>query len=659
MSRGALWLVVIGCLVRLTYLAEHAASPFFGSAVLDELYYDTVARLLLLGQDISEVNPGFRPLLYPFYLAASYAVASFAGVGEWGRELAVFGQHLLGIGTALLVMALAERIYPQRGVGFAAGLVYLLAGPPLFFEGELLIAALASFLLAAFLLFLARLASSGNWRDGIVAGVLLVTAAQARPNVIVLLAALVLAACLGARQRGGQAATVPVVTSVVVPSVLAVGLAAVCWGAVQAPWTQRFQLLGGSGGVNLYLGNKAGADGMIPRQDRATTYAEEYRDSVQVFAEEIFREDKGRAATDSAELSSYWTGRALAEIRTDPAAWLALMARKWTYLTWNAEIPNNKTYAFAVQHESALLRWLPVRWWLLFALAPLGIAVAWREAATRPAVLSLAAAVLLYGAIIVLFFVNSRFRIPLWPVLSVFAAGGGWALLEAVRERQRRAVLWGAGVAVLAVISWVNWWGVELPGFERDFFFRSIAHLERGNAEAALADAQASVALRDDDAAAWYQLGTAALALDDGPTAWEAFVRAAQLQPEEPRVWNSLGVALERQGRFAEAYAAYHQALQRLQNFAPAMVNAALLELRAGLVERAGARLRQIPEHESPAAFVAWAVIAERQGRNVEAEGLRERARAVDPEGTGTLLRDLERPLVPLALGLGRLDQRE
>jgi 4-amino-4-deoxy-L-arabinose transferase-like glycosyltransferase len=626
LPRWVLLVTAAGLVVRLFYLTEHAASPFFGGAVLDELYYDSVARAVLSGGDVSGVNPGFRPLLYPFFLAAVYGVG-----GEWGRELAILVQHLLGIGTALLVAALADRLFRDRlyreGSALAAGLLYVLAGPPLFFEGELLIATLAAFLTTLLLLLFARAAEEGRRRDWIAAGVCLALAAQARPNVLVLLGVFLLGAFM-------QKRAFPLL------GVGAALLTLVLWGAVQAPLTGHFQLLGGSGGVNLYLGNKAGADGMVPRQDRATTYGVEYRDSVQIFADEVFRETRGRPPTSPGELSRFWTGRVLGEVRAAPGTWLALMARKLTFLTWNLEIPNNKSYAFAVR-ESALLGWMPIRWWLLFALAPWGAVVAWR-ARRRPAA-AVTVATVLYALTIVAFFVNSRFRIPLWPVLAVLAAGGGVSLLEKGRRRTTGLAV----AAVLAGVSLVNWWGVPAPGFERDFFFRSIAHYERGDAAAALADARASVELEDDDAAAWFQVGTCALALDEDDEAWTAFQRAADLQPGEPRVWHSLGVVHQRRGHPREAYRAYLRAVGLLETYAPAQVHAALLELRAGLVEQAEARLdRAAAEgYEALALLVARAAVAESRGRSGVA--WLERARGVDPEGTDRLLAELRDRLVP------------
>ena len=44
--RTVLYTAVVALIVRLVYLTEHAGTPLFAFPVLDELYYETVARLL-------------------------------------------------------------------------------------------------------------------------------------------------------------------------------------------------------------------------------------------------------------------------------------------------------------------------------------------------------------------------------------------------------------------------------------------------------------------------------------------------------------------------------------------------------------------------------------------------------------------------------------
>lgn len=89
------WLALLGLIVRAGYLVEHARSPFFATPTLDEKYYVAVAKMLLAGDDLHQLH-GFRPLLYPMFLAGCEKVAGVRGI-----DLAIIAQHCLGIATGI------------------------------------------------------------------------------------------------------------------------------------------------------------------------------------------------------------------------------------------------------------------------------------------------------------------------------------------------------------------------------------------------------------------------------------------------------------------------------------------------------------------------------------------------------------------------------
>ena len=74
-DRAWLWVGAVALLVRAAYLVEHLGSAFFGVPILDEAFYDAAARAILAGEDLGSLNPGFRPLLYPLFLALAYLLA--------------------------------------------------------------------------------------------------------------------------------------------------------------------------------------------------------------------------------------------------------------------------------------------------------------------------------------------------------------------------------------------------------------------------------------------------------------------------------------------------------------------------------------------------------------------------------------------------------
>lgn len=646
----------LALVVRLLYFAEHARSAFFGVPILDEKYYDVIARAIVAGQGFSAVNPGFRPLLYPLFLAFSYRLG-----GDSGIALAVAAQHLLGVLTAVLVAALAMRLHRRASAGAAAGVLYALAGPPLFFEGELLITCLFSFLVIVLLWILSRaevappspVRQSALW---LTAGLWLGLAAQARPNVLLFAVAFPAAALLWGRRRTPAALVARLLLPLAGAAVVLLAFAALQWKLAG-----HFQLLPSSGGINFYLGNKLGADGMVPRQDRSVTYGEEYRDSVEVFAtttylRELERDGVALAAEPPSPgtISRYWLRRALDEIRRDPRRWLGLMGRKLLYLAWSYEIPNNKSFGFIREHESDVLKSLPVRWWLLLGLAAVGGAAAWPR--DRKLTFWILAFLALHAAGIVLFFVNSRYRVPMWPALAVLAGGALPAVADALRVRQQRTLaVQAVTLAVVAALSLIGWAGVEPPGYSRDFFFRSLAELEKGDLAEARADAARSIEIDPEDPAAHFQLGNVALAAGDDLAAYESYLAAASRAPGEPRIFNNLGVVYERRGLPADAYRAYQVALSLAGDYGPALVNAALLELRAGLLERAEDKLERAAASGFDALPLtcARAFLAHERGREADARELLDTARRRDAKAAARLEQRQRQRLTPADLGVG------
>ncbi len=667
--RVYLWLGAAALLVRCLYLSEHSTSAFFGIPILDERYYDELARRLLDGRGAAILNPGFRPWLYPGMVAAVYAL-----VGEHGMLAVQVLQHLMGVGITLLVCSLAMDLWRRPAAGWLAGGLYLLAGPPLFFEGELLIT--TCFTLLALITLRCLLAALGSgtaeatvemstipWR-WLGVGLCLGLTVQARPNILLLALAVPMLALASAGSGSGRWRRASAWTASA-----AVGCVAVL--ALFAGWQRSligtFQWLPQSGGINLYLGNERQADGMQPRQDQWVSYGEDYRDSVQVFAEAIYRQETGQpdGEVNAAAISRYWMARAWREIRADPVAWAGLMLRKTMYLASDFEIPNNKSYDFVRRHESSLLRLLPIRWGLLVALAVVGWLGLWVAApgGLRHRLLAVMSYLLLLSLGICVFFVNGRYRIPLWPAWAALAGGGLLHLWDLFRRRQWRALGTSAcGVLVLWVVSSTVGTQVQRATTEglqyRDFFYRSLAHYEKGQLEPALNDARRSVsalqASGGEDAAVWFQQGNVAMALGDDALAFDSYRRAAVLSPDEPRIFNNMGILHERRQRYADAYRGYHYALTLADDYPPALVNLALLEIRAGLLSSAAARLKRAAELAEPSvpALCGMAFLARAQGEAEQARRLIEQARQRDPDVALRLLMELEQPLATERLGL-------
>ena len=649
--RAILFLALAAVVVRLAYWYEHLASAFFAVPLLDERYYDMVARAIAAGSDLT-VFGGFRPLLYPAYLAMWYAIAG----AVQAIPVAIFSQHILGVLTVILVALTGSMVTRRPTAGIIAGVLYLLASPPLFFEGELLIESFFTFLMTLSLFLLVIACSRPDGRDthwwvssGLVAGL----AVQARPNALVWLPAIVVFAALAAfihqrrLLRGAWVSCLPFL------------LVLILFGFVNSSQTGRFQVFTDAGGINFFVGNSRTADGMTPVQGRSVTYRGEYDDSLRVFAIEEYARAKGletvAAAKTPEQVSRYWTKRSLAEITADPDRWMKLMARKCWLLLWNREVANNKTFSFVTSQESVILRLLPIRWWLLCSLVPLGLVLTAMKG-NKPALLFLAILSLSYAAGIVVFFVNSRFRIPLWPAACILA-GAALAEIRRLGTLSRRDT--GRCVALILIplsISLSNLFRVPRENYAGDYFFRSKAHLQKGNLLDAKRDIAESLRLDPANPDAAFHDGTIRFVDGDYAGACEILRRYTDEYPEESRGWSNLSVACRELDQPRESYAASLSALGLDPRNVNALLNAALIELRAGLTAPARWRLEQAASIGRTVGrveyLVAAASLAGKEGRTDTATEYEELAVGIDPSFAGRLSGFLAKPLTPSDIGI-------
>jgi Tfp pilus assembly protein PilF len=639
------YLFLLGLIVRTGFMVEHARLPSYGVLTLDQTYYDSVARMLLAGEDLHPLH-GFRPLLYPMFVAVFYKLG-----GPHGIDLVLAAQHLLGVLTGLLVALLGAWLFRHRLSGLAAGALYLLAPLPLCFEGELLIESSYTFLICVGLLLLLRAAEATGWKGvllWLLCGAFTVFTAQERSNIFVFMAVYpFFAAWRWWRLRRG--ATLLPLLGLIGGAVMGIP-----WGFVNDMQSGHFQVIPSAGGVNFYLGNRRTADGITMELGRRVSYTER-EDSVEVWArqeyEAAMRAQGRQPSTDPRAVSQYWTHRGLDEIKADPAAWLRLMAKKCWLSLWNTEIPSLKSFAF-LQMENVWLRLLPVRWVILFMLAPAGI---WAAAkwGNGDALFILLFYVFLYSALNVAFFICDRYRYPVWPVMAAIAGGGLLAFIETIRQQRWRGTFClAASMAVMASISLPNWFNAKLPTFARDYLSRSVAWYQKGHFQEALNDVDRSIALNPGDTAALHQRGNVLLALNRLDEARQQYEQTLKIYSEDAGVWNNYGIALDGLGRTNEALQAYLRATQCQPPSPSAFIGLAFEDIRAGHPDAAARALDELDKNETGPNAVALAiraVLARQHGDIAQANALEKQARDLDPAAAAWAIDHAIRPMSPIS----------
>ena len=560
-AAAAAGIFAVAFVVRLVHVWQIRAAPFFSVLMGDSRGYDEWARRIAGGDWIGH-DVFYQAPLYPYFLGAIYAVA--------GRHLLLVRIVQIAIGSvSCVLLALAARQLFSRTAGIAAGLILALYAPAIFFDGLLQKSVLDVFFVCLALWLIARittqsftLRSSRSLRFSSWAGLGLSMGGLAltRENALVFIVVIAVWGLIVSRPRS------------IAAFVLGVAVVLVPVAARNAFVGGGFYVTTSQLGPNFYIGNNPTADGTYASLRYGRGAPEYERQDATELAELAL----GRRLSP-ADVSSYWTDRALQFITSQPGAWLELLGRKFA-LVWNrAEMVDTEDQATHAEWSLPLRILGPIgHFGVLVPLAVFGIIVTWPD---RSRLWVLYLMLVAYAASVVLFYVFARYRYPLVPLLVLFAAAGAaeiqawfrFARPEPVEGRARGArgstssprasISAPAAIGIAAVFT--NW-----PILSTDFM-RAVTENNLGVAlqgEQRLDEASAhyrrAIALRADYAPAYSNLGTTLRAKGRLGDAIAAYEQALRLQPAYPDAHYNLANALLDQGHSDAAVQHFQVALR-------------------------------------------------------------------------------------------------
>ena len=567
--------------VRLLHLWQMHATPYYSTLMGDARGYDQWAQRLGAGDWIG-TDVFYQAPLYPYFLGLVYAV--------FGHDLmaARVVQAVLGSMSAVLVTYAATRFISIRA-GVGAGVLLAVYAPAIFFDGLIQKSVLDVFFVSGALAATAALSTGAHDRKGLwfALGLALGAVSLTRENALALVAVVAVWAWVDvAHTRLARGAAV---------AIFAAGV-----GVVLAPVAIRNAAVGGSVylttsqfGPNFYIGNHEGADGSYT----ALRFGRGSPEFERLDATELAERAAKRALTPD-EVSSYWAGRAWDFIRTQPGAWLRLMARKAALLV-------NADEAIDTESQDSHAEWSwPLRVFgpvthvgVLLPLALIGAWVTWADRRRLRVLYALGGAL---AASTLAFYVFARYRYPIVPLLAIFAAAGVVHVRRAVETRPRAQVAGvAASAAVLALLC-------QMP-------------LVSSTRSRAITETNLGVALHEDgrfdDAVARYR-------------------RALQIQPDYVPAFNNLGVTLRAQGKVDEAIRVYDDGLRVRDDYPDLHYNLANALLQVNRADEAAVHLRRAGDGDPESAGVhnnLGAALAER-GHFQEATVEFGRALALEPQ---------------------------
>ncbi|MDP3939288.1 MAG: tetratricopeptide repeat protein [Deltaproteobacteria bacterium] len=521
----------LGAALRLAFLWEFRASPFFDFPVLDSLEYLMWAREIQGGQLLWDHVHIHSPL-YPYVLSALLSVSgdSLAFV----RVVQALG---VGLGSCVVYWAIARRC-----AGPVAGAVAVAIGatlwPLVYQDSEILVESLVLLLNGGALLSLIHARGRSGWL--LAAGLLLGLSAAARPNAAAFVPLAALWAAWGkdggpARRRILRFALVGLGAALVIVPIVARN------HAVSGAWVAQANTW-----LAFYEGNNPEADGTANMRggrpwQRFATLAE--REGITTV------EGKDR----------YYRGRALDWWRDRPADALRLLGKK-IYLVWCAYETRTSLNTYYFRDLSRVLSLPWPGFGLLTPLALLGVLASALRRRRETTLLVVYA--FTYTLATAAFMAGGRYRIPIAAAAIPLAGVGVAWLVEAARGGRRG--LAAAGIAgVLLLVTAFRFVPADVVireyGDERYNLGTILMALGRTDeAEAALRKARID---RPVDGRIPNNLGVIMLKTGRVPESLPLFRDAVRLYPELAEAWSNLGTAAAATGLPDEARRAYETSL--------------------------------------------------------------------------------------------------
>ncbi len=579
--RVILLIALIALAVRVAYIVEVNAHPLMTTTTGDPQVYDLRALEIAGGQWAADDVFFHSSPVYPYILGVIYAI-----FGHSYTAVRII-QSLFGVGSCLLLWSMARTLFgPKQGL--IAGVIAALYAPFIFFDAEILMITYVIFFGLLSLWLLLRYQDHGKLWLALAAGAAIGVSALGKPNMLLFVPAAALWIWWVFRGSARAAETVRAASLVVIGVVLLIAPMTIMNTVI----ADDFVLTSSNGGINFWIGNNRGADGtfLVAQNMRTDLYAQ----SKMAAEVAVGRELK------PSEVSSYWFGEGMKFVTSQPGAELKLLGRK-LLLFWNAyEIPNHYDINYFRQ-VSKILGLNPFIFGWIVPFGFLGMYVSrrhWRKYAV------LYAFGLTYLLSLMPFFVTSRYRLPVVPVMIVFCAHALWWIWERIRSREKSG--WIVPIIVLVVALVV----VNLPlvDFSLGPQYAIIGQVYRdaGDYEEAARYYRLAIEESPEFDLAHNSLGSALSRLGRHYEAERALLKALSINPLLASAHSNLGLVYMQTDRAEQAKESLLRATQEDPNLKPAWDNLARLGIMTGDSFTAVSALEQSLRLDPQDAFAHW-----------------------------------------------------
>lgn len=579
--RYDVWLIGIAAfLIRLIYILQLRDTPFFASPIVDAEYHDAWARRIL-DQGIGHEGVFFRAPLYPYFLALIYALS------HGSFYIARLAQCFSGTATAMLTYLLGRNLTGKRSIGLIAGFGAVFYGMLVYYDGELLVETLFVPLLLGCFYAYQKTSKLKHPIALLIPGFLLGLAAITRPSALILLPIFGLSLLFKLIRKGQERRYLPALTGILAFMIgLLMPILPVTYHNVFRGGD--FVMIGTSGGINFYLGNNKEADGLH------SIFPETGSNWDMPYVTMKACEQTGRALRPS-EVSSFYYKKGWNFLLSNPKKAISLWTRKLFAFWTRLEISNNRDLYFFVT-ETRIMPFLRlIGFWLVGPLGLTGWLIAWRKR-TIPAWFNWILPLYMIG--VIAFFVTSRFRLPMIPVLLIYSGITLTYFLEQIRkENSNKSLIPLSGILILSCLFVnTNPFDFQVSHLAHSHYSLGNAYLKQGKYDQARKAYQ--YALEADPKYPLVHLNLGVIAYREGhlPEAEEEYRKEIAIDPNDAMAWNNLGVVYMDKGDYEAAEENLERAHTLQPYFNDARINLAETYCQIGLKKAASGETQEAGE---------------------------------------------------------------
>ncbi|MGE5457140.1 MAG: tetratricopeptide repeat protein [Methanococcaceae archaeon] len=547
-----LFLIILGGLIlRLVYVLETEGTPFFTNLFSDSKIYSEWAHSILNKGAIG-TGAFFMAPFYPYFLALVYAI-----FGESVTAVRIL-QVLVSSANILIIYLIARNLINRQAAYLSAGIAAFYK-VFIFYSGAILSETLQTFFTSLFILSLTYSYRNEKEKHWLYSGILLGIIAIFRGNVLLFAPAaavwLLYKAGRGVNKNFAYKALLFFFIGTAIP-ILPVTIR-------NYAVSGDFVVLTSNGGINFYLGNNPGSQGVFSAPVDFDFYSDL---SGQKFASKVLNH-----SLKASETSSYWFGRGMDYFSNQPGAALGNTFKKLVLFFGGNDNPQSSIMdmKFFEKNYSKVLS-LPLFDFLfvsLFSIA--GMLLVWKER-NKFGLFYLFTGAYVLGT--VLFFINGRFRLALTPMLIVFAAAGILKIFALINEKNLRLLKIPAIVIALFLIT--DTFIISRPVFSdyEAYSNLGVIYFDKKEYDKSIENYNKSLIYRD-YYMTYVNLGNAFAAKKDYRSALGAYQKAINRKPDYALTYYNMGLVHSETGNLPLAEKTYAKALELDPDLADAYRN--------------------------------------------------------------------------------------